>query len=403
MKVLLGHNFYRSSAPSGEDSVFRNEKIMLEGAHEVLAFERYNDDIDISSFGRKIGVALEGAWSRRTYAELSELVRKTRPDVAHFHNTFPQISPSAYAACRDNGVPVVQTLHNFRFVCPGALLSREGQPCELCLEGSLFSAIRHRCYRDSSTATAAQVWTIASNRWRGTYRNQVDRYIALTRFAAGKLIAGGLPENRMEIKPNFLPVVPELGLGQGGYAVYVGRLSPEKGLYTLIEAWRSLESLPLKVIGDGPLRVELERKVEQLGLPIEFLGFKDREEIFSIVGAAILQVVPSEWYETFGLVVIEAYGCGTPVVASRIGSFEEIVEEGITGRKFSPGNPLELAAAVQGLLAQPAILAAMRTNVRNVFLERYTMDNNLKQLVGIYERAIVEYGERKSSKRWQHP
>jgi glycosyltransferase involved in cell wall biosynthesis len=396
MKVLLGHNFYRSSAPSGEDSVFRNEKGMLESAHDVLAFERFNDDIDISSFLGKIGIALDGAWSRRTYAELSELVRKTRPDVAHFHNTFPQISPSAYAACRDNGVPVVQTLHNFRFVCPGALLSRERQPCELCLEGSLFSAIRHRCYRDSTTATAAQVWTIASNRWRGTYRNQVDRYIALTSFAAGKLIAGGLPENRMEIKPNFLPVVPEFGLGQGGYAVYVGRLSAEKGLHTLIDAWRSLEGLPLKVIGDGPLRLELTRKVEQLGLPVEFLGFKDRDEIFQIVGAAILQVIPSEWYEGFPMVALEAFACGTPLVAACIGSLDEIVEEDVTGRKFSPGNPFELAAAVEGLLAQPDTLKAMRRNVRNVFLERYTMDSNLKRLIGIYERAICEYRERGS-------
>lgn len=393
MKVLLAHNFYRSSAPSGEDSVYRNEKLLLEKEVDVVTFERYNDDIDDTTLTSKIKLALDGAWSKSTYKDLTQLIRDTRPDVAHFHNTFPQISPSAFAACQDNGVPVVQTLHNYRFICPNALLFRDGKVCEDCLGGSLWPAIKYKCYRGSLLATGAQVWTITSNRWKGTYNKLVNRYIALTESAANKLISGGLPAERMEIKPNFLPTMPEVGEGQGGYAVYVGRLSEEKGIRTLIEAWRELKFLPLKILGDGPLRSELENRVTQLGLPVEFLGFCQSEEIFNLVGNAIVQVIPSECYETFGMVVLEAYACGTPIIASRIGSLDEIVAEGKTGFKFQAGNAGELAKVVKLLVDDKEGLKQMRTNARELFLHSFSAESNYQSLMKIYQNAIDDFNQ----------
>jgi len=262
MKILLAHNFYRSSAPSGEDSAYRNEKRLLEQHCTVIPYERFNDGIDDSTLQKRIKLALAGAWSKQTYDELSVLIRKQRPDVAHFHNTFPLITPSAYAACRNAGVPVVQTLHNFRLVCIQAMLLRNGRPCELCLKGAGLNAFWYRCYRNSFSASLAQIWTQTYNRYHGTYRRFVNRYIALTRFAAGKFVKAGFLPGKVSVVPNTLMDPPSVGAGDGGYTLYVGRLSPEKGLRLLLDAWSDME-IPLKIAGDGPLRSELEDIVRE--------------------------------------------------------------------------------------------------------------------------------------------
>jgi glycosyltransferase involved in cell wall biosynthesis len=389
MKILLAHNYYRSSAPSGEDAVFRNERALLEkNGIEIIPFERFNDDIDDSTVVKQLRLALNYAWSKDSYHEISALIRRTRPDLAHFHNIFPLISPSAYAACQDAGVPVVQTLHNFRFVCPGALLLRNGGPCEDCLSSGLHHALLHRCYRGSFAATFSQVWTIASNRWRGTYKNLVNHYIALTGFAAGRLQAGGLPAERMSVKPNFLPDPPSAGAGLGGYAVYVGRLAEEKGVRTLLSAWRALPDFPLKVVGLGPLWEELAEKVRREGLNVELSGMCNRGELFDIIGGASMQIVPSECYEGFPLVILEALACGTPVIASRIGSLDEIVENGETGVKFTPRNPASLAEEVGKLLDDRPRLDLMRQRSRALFENNYTAEINFIRIMEIYRRVL---------------
>jgi glycosyltransferase involved in cell wall biosynthesis len=392
MRILFAHDYYRSGAPSGEDAVFRNERAMLESNRvEVIPFERFNDDIDDSTLGKRLQLALGTAWSKRAYDEVSGVVRKYRPSLAHFHNTFPLISPSAYAACQDHGVPVVQTLHNYRLICSGGLLMRDGRPCEDCVGKSLVPALRHRCYRGSLPATGAVAWMLASNRWRGVYRTLVNRYIALTSFAAARLIAGGLPERRIEVKPNFLPNAPEPGLGDGKYAVYVGRLSQEKGVLTLLEAWQRVDGLPLKLLGDGPLRQELQERAKRGALAVEFMGFRPRKDVLDIVRGAELQVIPSECYEGFPMVVLEAYACGTPVVASRIGSLDEIVVEGDSGIKFDPGDPVDLVRKLNELRADPLRLRAMRAKARALFDEKYKADKNYSRLVEIYDDARDDF------------
>ncbi|TWJ16716.1 glycosyltransferase family 4 protein [Geobacter argillaceus] len=385
MKILLAHNFYRSSAPSGEDMVYRNERALLErNGVEVIPYERFNDDIDESTLTKRVRLALSAAWSRPSHREITEIIRRERPDVAHFHNTFPLISPSAYAACRENGVPVVQTLHNFRFVCPQAMLMRNGHPCGECLGTSLLPALRHRCYRGSFPATLAQVLTIFLNRRLGTYRSKVNRYLALTRFSAGRLADGGLPAENLTVKPNFLPDPPVPGEGDGGYALFAGRLSPEKGLVTLLAAWRRNPGLPLKVFGAGPLEAELKRVVDVEGLPVEFHGFCDRQQIYDAMSRAEFVVVPSECYEGFPMVVLEAMACGTPVVASRLGSLAEVVVNGINGVTFSPGDPTDLASVIVELRKDRQRLAAMRYRCRLHFDQHYSEEHALTALLDIY-------------------
>lgn len=399
MKILLSHNYYRSSAPSGEDAVFRNERDLLVSKNvDVTLFERFNDEIDESSLVKKVNLALSGAWSKKTYQDISALIKQVRPDVAHFHNTFPLISPGAWAACQDNGVPVVQTLHNYRFVCPGALLLRNGEPCEDCLGTNLIPAILLRCYRHSLLATSAQAWMIQSNRWRGSFKKLVNRYIALTEFAASRMITGGIPKERISVKPNFLPNPPAMGYGGGRYAVYVGRLSDEKGVRTLVEAWSRVSSFPLKILGSGPLQEELQNKVLSENLNIDFLGFLPLAEVLEKVKGADFQIVPSECYEGFPLTVVEAYACGTPLIASRIGSLDEVVVEGETGLKFEPGNPYDLADKVNTFIKEPEQLTVFRHKARTLFEKKYTADHNYEILMNIYQHAIEDFKMNKSEK-----
>lgn len=389
MKILLAHNFYRSSAPSGEDAAYRNERRLLERHFTIIPYERFNDDIDESTLAKRVKLALAGAWSRRTYDEVAALIEKNRPDVAHFHNTFPLITPSAYAACRDAGVPVVQTLHNFRLICPQAMLLRNGRPCERCLKGSFLPALGYRCYRDSFIATLAQVYTQNYNRCRGTYRRLVNRYISLTGFAAGKFVKAGFSPHRIAVVPNTLVDLPSAGTGGGGYALFVGRLSAEKGLGVLLEAWSGIDT-PLKIVGDGPLRAELEDIVRGRALGVEFTGQLGRDDVLRAVQDAMVQIVPSECYEGFPMVVLEAMACGTPVIASHIGSLGEIVLDDVTGKKFEPGNAGELATVVTELVKDPERLTAMRRSSRDHFDGTYAPAGHVAQLGDIYRSVIQE-------------
>ena len=388
MKILLCHNYYRSSAPSGEDAVADNEIAMLkEYGHDVITYSKYNDDLDDRTFYRKLKIARDTIWSSSSYKELKVLLGADCPDIVHIHSHFPQISPSAYKACYDMGIPVIHTLHNFRSICPGALLLRDGNPCELCLHGSLLNSLKYRCYRDSIMATGTLTATIAFNRMLGSYTRYVSKYIALTKFAASRFIMGGIPENLISIKPNFLPGTPKPGNGSGGYAVYIGRLSVEKGVRTLCSAWKTVD-YPLKIIGDGPLMDELSGLPPENLKNIEFCGYLGRAEILNIVRDASFQLVPSECYEGFPMVLLEAFACGTPVIGTDIGSIGEIIIEDETGLKFESGNADSLAKTVHEMLKDPARLKAMRHKCKQTFDSQYSKQISYNTLMQIYNQAL---------------
>lgn len=395
MKVLLLHNKYRTSAPSGEDEAVGNERWMLE-AHgvEVSTFERCNDDIDESSWTSRAALAFNTVWSQRSRAELRTVLRNIRPDIVHVHNTFSLLSPSVYGACRAEGVPVVQTLHNFRFFCPAALFLREGKPCEECVDRSLFQSVRHRCYRNSVGATATLATMLAVHRAIGTYSHDIHRYIALTEFAKRKAIEGGIADRKLVIKPNFIRAPPAAGGGGGGFVTYVGRLLEGKGAETLVKAWRRLPHIKLRILGDGAMRPQLESLALREGLNIEFAGRQSKSVVLQTIENSEFLIVPSECYEGFPMVIAESYACGTPVLASRIGSLEELVLEGVTGRKFRAGDPEALARGVQQMVADTQALRDMRKQARAYFDAHLTEEQNYAQLMNIYSEVIDEFGRR---------
>src|ERR1700724_3181862 len=251
ISVLRAHNFYKQAG--GEDHSFASEAAMLEAhGHKVIRYCQHNESIDRM---KPAALAARTVWSRQAYREIRALIKTHRPQVAHFHNTLPLISPAAYHAAQAENVCVVQTLHNFRLLCPNALLLRGGRICEECVGRTIpWPGAVHKCYRDSRSASAAVATMLAAHHALGTWRHAVDLYIALTPFSRDKFIAGGLPPEKIVVKPHFVDPDPGPGRGRGRYGVFVGRLSPAKGLATLLEAWKKLAApVPLKIVGDGPM------------------------------------------------------------------------------------------------------------------------------------------------------
>lgn len=388
MKVLLAHNCYRSGTPAGEDNAVRQEEALLRRhGIEVVSYRRSNDDVDERNPLAVAHTATNMAWSSRSFRDVGGLIRRERPDVAHFHNTFPLISPSGYAACRDAGVPVVQTLHNYRLLCMAATNYRDGAVCEKCGSGSPWPGLIHRCYRRSVLGSAAVGWMLWSNWHQGRYTQLVDAYVALTQFAADRFVEAGLPAMRMFVKPNFVDDSLGSGEGGGGYVIFASRFSEEKGIRTLLEAWRRLRDVPLKLVGDGPMRTEIRESIERNGLPIEIVGMKSRHEVLDLIGRAEMQVVPSEWFEGFPLVIVEAYARGTPVVAAKIGGLAEVVVDGVTGLLHRTGDPEDLARCVRSLWTDAFLKAQLRRGARAQYEANYTPEQNFRALLEIYEHA----------------
>lgn len=392
VKVLTVHNRYRQ--PGGEDLVFEEEAALLEArGHEVIRYVEDNDRIP--EMGRA-EIARSTFFNTSAYRELRALIRRRRPRVVHFHNTFPLVSPSSYYAAAAEGVPAVQTLHNYRLLCPNGLFFRDGHPCEDCLGKALaWPGVAHGCYRESRAATGLVAAAISAHRALGTWARKVTLYVALTDFARRKFVEGGLPADRIEVKPNFVSEDAGPGDGSGAYALFVGRLSGEKGVGTLLETWdrREMADVPLKIAGDGPL-AGLVSRAARANPSIEWLGHGSAEKVRDLMKDAGLLVVPSEWYETFGRVAAESFAAGTPVVTAGVGAVGEIVGHGHTGRYFRPGDPVDLARQIRCLRSRPKHLARMRHNARAEFEEKYTAARNYRMLTKIYGSAIERVGVR---------
>ena len=389
MNVLLVHNRYRQAG--GEDAVFRAERRMLEKrGHEVAVYERSNDEIDGYDGLRRGSLPLRTVWAWDSRRALEALIRRRRPDVAHFHNTFPLISPAAYAVCRARGVPVVQTLHNYRLLCPGGTLTRDGRTCRECVDHSLARSVRHGCYRGSRLGSAVVAASLTAHRRRGTWARDVNVYVALSEDGRARFADLGLPAQRIAVKPNFLASNPGRREGDGDYALFVGRLSEEKGVATLLSAWRARSCPPpLRIAGDGPLRGLVEAAAREIDA-VDFLGWLEPSKILDQIRGARFIVVPSEWYETFGMVVIEAFACGVPVLVSRMGSLPELVDDGRTGLVFDPGDPDALADCADRAWRDVQGLRAMGRAARDEFEEHYTAERNHDLLMQIYDRARRE-------------
>lgn len=386
MKVLVLHNHYKLAG--GEDAVVRAETALLAShGHTVSLLEVDNNGI--RGLASQVRAAGRTIYSIAAERQVARELAHVHPEVVHVHNFFPLLSPSVYRACRRAGVAVVQTLHNFRLLCPNGIFFRDGRPCEDCLRRPVpWPGVLHGCYRGSRAATAPVAAMLAIHRALRTWSELVDVYVAPTRFVRDKFIEAGFAPERIEVKPHFVDGDPTPGSGDGGYALAVGRIAEEKGFRTLLAAWNLLRSkVPLKIVGDGPILDEL-RDASRALPGVEWVGRAPADEVRRLMRRARILVVPSAWYETFGMVVIEAFAAGLPVVAARHGALAELVEDGRTGAQFEPGNAADLAGAVETLVARPGDLAALRRRARAEFEAKFQPAANYTALMRTYARAL---------------
>ena len=387
MRVLLVHNRYRERG--GEDQVFESElELLTSHGHDVRTYVRSNDEIGPGSMVQN---AIGTIWSGTTHRDVSAMLEASLVDVVHVHNTLPLVSPSVYHAARSAKVPTVQTLHNYRLMCPAAMFLRAGAVCEACLGKRIpWPSVVHACYRGSRASTSVVAAMLAWHHARGTYADVVTHYIALSEFAVAKHVEGGIPAHRMSVRPNYLLHDPGAGDGSGGYALFVGRLAPEKGVATLLDAWRLLAGrVPLHIVGDGPMASDVA-VAAHAGIGVTWLGRLDRLEVLEAMRRAALLVLPSHVYEGFPVTAVEAMATGTPIVASDLGVLREIIVEGANGVRFARGDGTDLARKVEALLSDGPRLSRLRSGARARFLESYTADRAYRRLMEIYRVAGVD-------------
>lgn len=378
MRVLVVHNQYQQEG--GEDAVVKDECALLErNGIVVKIYRQHNRQIEDMP---RLQVALDTIWSRRTVEEITDLIARFKPDVIHAHNTFPLISPSLYFAARRNHVPLVQTLHNFRLFCAQAMFLRDGNICEDCLGTLPWRGVLHRCYRNSAAQSAVVVGMQGIHRALGSYRREVTRYIALNRFCRDKFIEAGLPGDRICIKPNFVDLPPAPEQPRHG-ALFVGRLSQEKGVATLLEAALQYPEADITVIGTGP-----EQPALQCRNNIRLLGWQKSPFIYTQMQKSAYLVMPSVWYENFPRTLVEAYACGLPVIASRLGAMAELVKDGVNGLLFTPGDADDLVKKMRWADSQPEAMRKMGLAARMEYEQKFTPETNFAQLMGIYGEAI---------------
>lgn len=387
MKVLVIHNRYQQRG--GEDAVVEAEtRLLAANGIDVQRFEADNDAIQgiipkIQASASQFGIPSD-ALSR-----FRSVLSGFRPDVVHVHNWFPTLSPSVFNICRRQSIPTVHTVHNYRLLCINATLFRDGHVCEDCVGSTLRTpGIVHSCYRDSLAGSAVATMGMVAHWSMGTWRHSVDRFVALSQFARRKLIDGGLPGDKVTVKPNFIDPDPGVGQGQGGYFLYAGRLTEEKGLRVLLDCWREATDLPLlKIAGTGPLEPEVRQAAASL-YNVEWIGRRSSEEVLELMRDASALLCPSQWYEGMPRVVIESLACGTPVIASSIGCYPEMIVDGQSGALFPPGDANNLRTRLRELL-DSGLLSAMRAPARQCFESSYTGEKNFTLLLNLYRSVLL--------------
>ena len=388
MKVLLVHGAYQQYG--GEDSVVKAETELLQShGDEVILYGRHNDEIKDFNVLQKALFFPQSIYSWKTSSEIDDVVRRVRPDVAFVHNVYPLISPSVYHALHALGVPAVQVLHNFRPFCPNGLFYTQGHVCEACKGGNYLHAVKNRCFRGSAALSSLYGLMLGLNRIAGMV-DKISGFICLTEFFKIKMLEIGIPESKLFVRPNFVRA-PALSVKKGtgnGYALFMGRLSPEKGCWTLIHAFEQLPGVQLKIVGTGPMEQELRDYLRNKGIQnIEMLGFKAGEEKWEILRNAMCLVLPSEWYENFPVTALEGFMAAKPVVASRMGGLPYIVEEGKSGLLFDAGQATELAQRIQYLVEHPEEAESMGRNGRYLVETKYGPEEGYKNLMKIFSQV----------------
>lgn len=383
MRIVLAHNFYKVSG--GEDTVFANEASMLQAnGHEVILFSKDNECIN--SFWVKFFTLFSSIFSVTVYREFSNFLDKHQPDVVHVHNYFPLISPSIFYCCYFKNVPVVHTLHNFRAICPTAILAFEGRIDERSVRGSAFWTVINRVYKNSYFGSFSLYAMVTFHKKFQTWQRCVTRFICLTEFSKRKYIEAGWPYDKLSVKPNFVNYSGMLKSSFKKGAIYVGRLSEEKGIQILLDAWGNI-SYPLTIVGDGPLKDAILR---QNNPNVHYVGFKNPSEVIQLLESAAFIVMPSTWYEGLPMVLIEAFSVGTPAIVSNIGGMKEVVQDQYSGLHFNVAESEDLLRKVNKLISDPQLLLNLSDGAKQSYFNNYDEKSNYRTLMNIYQSAINE-------------
>ena len=386
-RILMIHNRYR--IVGGEDvSTDAQVELLRSAGHEVVLIEDTNERVDQLGMLRTAATAI---WSGASRKRVAEVLAGSRFDVVHVQNFFPLFSPSVYYAAHDHGVPVVQSLRNFRMLCPEGMLHRSGQVCTDCVGKTVaWPAIAHRCYRDSARGSAVVAAMSTGHRWAGTWSRRVARYVAPSEYTRGVYETAGWDPDKVEVIPNFVHPEPALGSGSGKYGLFIGRLARVKGLDTLLQAWISggLET-PLHIVGDGPMRAEVEAAAASHD-HISYLGTVEQPRLTELMGDAGFVVVPTRGIESFGRVVVEAMATGTPSIVADHAGLRETLLGSAAGLRFPPGDATALVATVRSLLGS-GDMEEMRMAARRDYEERFSSEVALQRWVDLYRRVQAEY------------
>ncbi|MET0523275.1 MAG: glycosyltransferase [Nocardioides sp.] len=393
MRILVVHGRYRSVAPSGENNVVDRESAALVAAgHDVELFQRDSDDIADWSLARKVTLPVGAVWNEQARREVAARLAANRPDVVHLHNTFPLLSPSVLYACRDAGVPVVATIHNYKLVCASGDLFRDGEPCHDCLGGRTLPAVTHGCYRSSRMATLPVAASLGLH--RRSWRQLVSAYVFISGVQRDLLADLDLPADRVFVKHNFVPDVEALPSVREHLVAYLGRLDAAKGIPFLMRSWEQFRTdhprspLRLVVAGGGPLADDVARW--GAGHPsVEVAGQLAPTEAIRLLRRATAVVVPSQWEETFGLVAVEAMAAGVAPIAPARGSFPELLEDGTTGALYLPGEAAALAAVLADVDRRPQEFLARGRRARIEYERRFRVGPNIEELLEIYRFACA--------------
>lgn len=400
MRILSVHNYYQQRG--GEDVVVETEVNLLKRKGEdVRLLARNNSDFFSFSSLKKIQSLWGMYWSVSSYKTMKQTLREFRPDIVHVHNTFFLITPSIYYACREENVPIVQSLFNYRLICANALLLRNNQFCDLCLRKSRLNAIKYACY-GQSRFLSGMVVRMQNYHWRkGTWKQEVDGFITSNEYNRQKHILAGIPAEKIHLKPHMIDLPKPSSTENEGFAFCVGRLSPEKGVRVLIQAWKDLRTLPLKIMGDGPLLGELRKFVEDHQLKhVEILGYRPDQEFQKLLEKTKILVVPSICNDNFPRTIVEAYAYGIPVLASRLPGIKEFVHDHKTGVLFEAGNTQDLVSKARWMMEDPDRLKGMGEAAQNEYQMNYTVDKNYQRLIEIYNHVIKEY-QRHNEGQWK--
>lgn len=383
MNILIVHNQYTSKG--GEDTVVENEMRLLKNhGHNVDLYTQSNSQIN--GLFSKIKTAIYSSYSKDIYKYFNTKKISDKYDIIHVHNFFPLITPSIFYAAKNNGIPIVMTLHNYRLICPSGLLMHKDKIYEKSIKYGPYSTIFDKVYRNSFIGTFFLAKMIHDHKKKGTWNNTIDKLIALTNFGKKKFIESGINESQLVVKPNFVHDSNKNQLKKENYALFVGRISKEKGIMVLLEAWKEID-YKLIIIGDGPLKNEV---INTNNKNIIFLGQKNKTEVTELMQKASFLVMPSTWYEGLPMVLIESFCAGLPVIASKIGTLEETVENNVTGLHFKTNNVIDLRLKANKLISDKALLHTLSKNARNQYLNNFSASKNYNILIDIYSNVIKE-------------